>query len=87
MANWQIGAGLNHETIYYGNTRLMLNLVAGAELKYEVSEGWFFLLKGLAVLQDVPNIVRYYTFNRGMEAGEDLHFVSLLGIAANIGRK
>ncbi len=85
-ANVQLGTGFNLETIYYGNTRLMMNITVGAEVKYAISDNWFLLLKGLAVGQDVPNIVRYYTYGEYQEAGEDLHLISMIGVAMNIGK-
>lgn len=85
-ANVQLGTGLNLETDYYNRNRLMLNLTVGAEVKYAIADKWFLLLKGLAVGQDVPNIVRYFAYGESQVAGEDLHLISLFGVATNIGR-
>ena len=86
-ANVQLGAGLNLETDYYNRSSLMLNLTVGLEVKYAIAENWFLLLKGIAAGQDLPNIVRYYTYGDYREAGEDLHLVSLFGVATNISRR
>lgn len=87
IANVQLGTGLNLETDYYNRSSLTLNLTVGAEVKYAIADNWFLLVKGIAVGQDVPNIVRYYTYGDYREAGEDLHLISLFGVATNIGRK
>ena len=86
-ANLQLGTGLNLEADYMGATDLMLNITAGAEVKYAITDNWFLLLKGLAVGQDLPNIVRYFTYGNSQVAGEDLHLISLFGVATNISRK
>jgi hypothetical protein len=87
IANVQLGTDLNLETDYFDRSRLTLNLTLGAEVKYAIADNWFLLVKGIAVAQDVPNIVRYYTYGDSRQAGEDLHLISLFGIATNIGRK
>ena len=84
--NLQVGTGLNLETTYYGTTQMMLNINFGAEVKYQVSKNWFIQAKGIAVAQDVPNIIRYYAFDVARESGEDLHLLYMIGFAVNVGK-
>lgn len=84
--NLQIGSGFNHETTYYNRSKLFLNVQAGGELNYHISDNWSILVKGLAVGQDVPNIIRYFYNGYYQEAGEDLHLMLLFGLAFNIGK-
>ncbi|MEQ8623926.1 MAG: hypothetical protein RJQ00_08985 [Vicingaceae bacterium] len=84
--NLQIGTGLNLETFWSGTTRMMLNINFGAEVKYQLGKKWFIQAKGLAVAQDVPNIIRFYALDDYQEAGEDLQLLMLVGLAVNIGK-
>jgi len=84
--NLQLGTGLNLETTYNGRTQMMLNINFGAELKYRVGKHWFIQAKGIAVAQDLPNIIRYYAYDVAQEAGEDVHLLYLIGAAVNLGK-
>lgn len=85
--NFQIGSALNLETLYSSEvSSLLLNINIGSELKYNITKKWFLLVKGLAIGQDVPNIIRYYTYGDYQEAREDLHLMILFGVSRNIGK-
>ncbi len=82
-SNINIGTGPNFES-FQSRQRLMMNIQLGAEIKAELISNWHLQVKGLAVGQDVVNIIRYYSYGDWEIAGEDLHVMLLFGIAVDI---
>jgi len=81
--NLQIGFGPNIESNYNGNTKVYFNINAALGLKYKISNCLSLTATGMAMGQDVPNIIRYALYDEGVEAGEDLHLIALIGLAYN----
>lgn len=97
-AGFEVGGGLNHESFkyqsysYYGTyyktrNQFMLNLQIGGRLQAEILPNFFLHAQGLAVGQDVTDIIRFFSTNDWDIAGEDMHLLLLFGLATNFGSR